>query len=81
MEMVIILVLGAAGNTTLIAVMLFLLLMASSIRYILEEANVLDSILHGAVSLAQALPTWSAILFIYLIVLVMNFFDPLKRLC
>ena len=51
-----------------------MILMASSIRYTLEEACVLDTILHGAVSLAETLPGWTVILFIYLIVLVMNFF-------
>ena len=53
-----------------------MILMASSIKYTLEEAGVLDTILHGAVDLAKALPQWSVILFIYLIVLVMNFFIP-----
>ena len=51
-----------------------MILMASSIRYTLEEACVLDTILHGAVSLAETLPGWTVILFIYLIMLVMNFF-------
>ena len=51
-----------------------MILMASSIKYTLEEANVLDTLLHGAVGIAQTLPTWSVILFVYLIVLVMNFF-------
>lgn len=54
----------------------FMILMASSIKYTLEEAHVLDSILHWAVGLAETLPNWSVILFIYLIVLVMNFFIP-----
>jgi len=53
-----------------------MILMASSIKYTLEEANVLDTILHKAVTLADSLPTWSVILFIYAIVLVMNFFIP-----
>ena len=51
-----------------------MILMASSIKYTLEEAKVLDTILHEAVLLAETLPAWSVILFIYLIVLVMNFF-------
>ncbi len=54
----------------------FMILMASSIKYTLEEAHVLDTILHWAVGLAETLPSWSVILFIYLIVLVMNFFIP-----
>ena len=53
-----------------------MILMASSIKYTLEEAKVLDTILHGAVELAQSLPSWAVVLFIYLIVLVMNFFIP-----
>lgn len=53
-----------------------MILMASSIKYTLEEAQVLDTILYGAVGVAEKLPTWLVILFIYLIVLVMNFFIP-----
>ena len=51
-----------------------MILMASSIKYILVESKVLDTILYGAVNAAQALPKVAVILFIYLIVLVMNFF-------
>ena len=53
-----------------------MILMASSIRYTLEEAKVLDTILHEAVGLAEKLPAWMVIVFIYLVVLVMNFFIP-----
>lgn len=53
-----------------------MILMANSIKYILEEANILDTILHGAVVTAETLPKWVVILFIYLIVLGMNFFIP-----
>ncbi len=53
-----------------------MILMASSIKFTLEEAKVLDTILHGAVGLAQDMPKWAVILFIYLIVLGMNFFIP-----
>ena len=53
-----------------------MILMASSIRYTLEEAKILDTILHEAVVLAQTLPKWAVVLFIYLLVLVMNFFIP-----
>lgn len=53
-----------------------MILMASSIRYTLEEAKVLDTLLHGAVSLAQKLPKWAVVEFIYLLVLGMNFFIP-----
>lgn len=53
-----------------------MILMASSIRFTLEEANILDTILHEAATVAQHLPGWTVILFIYLIVLIMNFFIP-----
>ena len=51
-----------------------LILMASSIKYTLTEAKVLDTLLHWGVEAASDLPKWAMILFIYLIVLVMNFF-------
>ena len=63
---------GAGAVGILPAVLM--ILMASSIKYTLEEACVLDTILHGAVGVADTLPKWAVILFIYLIVLVMNFF-------
>lgn len=53
-----------------------MILMASSIKYTMEEAQIMDTVLHGAVNLADSLPRWCVILFIYLIVLVMNFFIP-----
>ena len=53
-----------------------MILMASSIKYTLEEARVLDTILHYAVGLAESMPGWAVILFIYLTILVMNFFIP-----
>lgn len=51
-----------------------MILMANSIKYTLEEGNVLDTILQGMVDTAQRLPGWSVVLFIYFIVLVLNFF-------
>lgn len=51
-----------------------MIMMASSIKYTLTEAKILDTILYGAVQLAGTLPRALVILFIYLIVLVMNFF-------
>ena len=53
-----------------------MILMASSIKYTLEEASVLDTILYGAVGAADTMPRWCVVLFIYLIVLVANFFIP-----
>ena len=49
-------------------------MMAGSIKYTLTEAHILDTILHLAVSMVNDLPKWVVILFIYLLVLVMNFF-------
>ncbi len=51
-----------------------MILMASSIKYTLDTSNVLDTILHSAVGQAATMPKWMVILFIYAIVLVMNFF-------
>ena len=51
-----------------------MILMANSIKYTLTEANILDTILHSAVQVAETLPRWVVILFIYFVVLVMNFF-------
>jgi len=53
-----------------------MILMASSIKYTMEEAQILDTLLHEVVELAGVLPRWSVILFIYLIVLIANFFIP-----
>ena len=64
-----------AGITSIFPAVI-MILMASSIKYTLEEAKVLDTILDAAVKIAKQLPNWSIILFIYLIVLVMNFFIP-----
>ena len=52
----------------------FMILMANSIKYTMVEGNILDPILQGMVNTASILPGWLVILFIYLIVLVMNFF-------
>lgn len=53
---------------------ILMILMANAIKYILVEANILDTLLHSAVLLAETLPKWMVILFIYFIVLMMNFF-------
>lgn len=68
--------LGKAFGSGVLSILpaVLLIMMASSIKYILQEANILDTILHGAVLAAQTLPSWTVILFIYLLVLVMNFF-------
>ncbi len=52
----------------------FMILMASSIKYTLIEGKILDTLLHSAVGIAESLPKGAVILFIYLIVLVLNFF-------
>lgn len=51
-----------------------LILMASSIKYTLTEAKILDTMLHWAVVSVEGLPKWCIILFLYLVVLVLNFF-------
>ena len=51
-----------------------MILMAASIKYTLTEAGVIDMMLSWAVGAAAGFPKWVVILFIYLIVLVMNFF-------
>jgi uncharacterized ion transporter superfamily protein YfcC len=61
------------GSVSVIPAVL-MILMANSIKYTMEEGNVLDAILGGAISIAETLPRWSVILFIYLITLVLNFF-------
>ena len=52
----------------------FLLLLASSIKYTLTEAKVLDTVLHWSVEAMDGMPRALIILFVYLLVLVMNFF-------
>ena len=61
------------GLTSILPAVL-MILMASSIKYTLDEANILDTILHYAVGVAETLPKEAVIIFIYIIVLVMNFF-------
>lgn len=53
-----------------------LILMANSIRFTLLEGNILDVILQGAVLLASGMPRFGVILFIYGLVLILNFFIP-----
>lgn len=53
-----------------------LILMANSIRFTLMEGNILDVILQAAISLASGMPRWGVILFIYGLVLFLNFFIP-----
>lgn len=52
----------------------FMILMANSIKYTMMEGNILEPILKSMIDTASKLPGWSVILFIYLIVLVLNFF-------
>ena len=51
-----------------------MILMASSIKYTMVEAGILDTLLYYAVGAAETLPKGVVILFIYLLVLFMNFF-------
>ena len=59
-----------------IAPSIVLILMAGSIRYIMEEGHILDSILHFALEAGSGMSTGGLILFIYLICMVINFFVP-----
>lgn len=61
------------GIVTMLPAVL-LILMASSIKYILTESKILDTLLYYAVEAASGMPKWGVILFIYGIVLIMNFF-------
>ena len=61
------------GLTSILPAVL-MILMANSIKYTLTEAHILDTILHSAVLAAGSLPRWVVMLFIYFIVLIMNFF-------
>lgn len=63
------------GLTSVLPAVL-MILMANSIKYTMTEAHILDTILYEAVGAAQTMPRYAVILFIYLIVLVMNFFIP-----
>ncbi len=51
-----------------------MILMASSIKYILTEAKILDTLLYKAVGVASGMNPVFVILFMYLIALVLNFF-------
>jgi len=63
-----------SGGVVSILPATLLILMASSIKYTLTEGNILDTLLHGAVEAAAGLPQWAVVLFLYLVVLVLNFF-------
>ena len=53
---------------------ILMILMASSIKYTMTEAKILDTLLHSAAGMAGSMPKAGVILFIYAICLVMNFF-------
>lgn len=55
---------------------ILMILMAASIKYIMVEGNILDTLLHAAVEAGGKMSRAELILFIYLICLVMNFFIP-----
>ena len=61
------------GIVTILPAVL-LICMASSVKYILTEAKILDTLLYMAVQTLSDLPKWGVILSIYGIVLGMNFF-------
>lgn len=51
-----------------------MILMANSIKYTMVEGNILTPLLDSAVSTVSDLPKWSVVLFVYALVLAMNFF-------
>ena len=51
-----------------------MILMAASIKFTLQTAGVFDIMVQSAIAYASTLPKWAIILFIYLLVLIMNFF-------
>lgn len=53
---------------------LLMILMASSVRYIMQESSILDTILYFFASKAANAPKYVVVLLIYLLVMVMNFF-------
>lgn len=55
---------------------ILMILMASSVKYILTEAKILDTILYYATIASSKLNPYIVVLFLYLIALVMNFFVP-----
>ncbi len=55
---------------------ILMILMASSIKYIMVEGHILDTLLHTAVGAAGNMSRAALVLFIYLICLIMNFFIP-----
>jgi len=61
------------GCVTMLPAVL-LICMASSIKYILTESMILDTVLYMAVQALSNLPKWGIVLAIYAIVLFMNFF-------
>lgn len=59
-----------------IAPAVLMILMASSIRYILTEANTLDTLLYYAMDLTADMPVAFVVLFLYFVTLIINFFIP-----
>lgn len=53
---------------------IILILLASSIKFILDEGLVMDTIINGLSSMFSASSRFSAVLFIYLLILVVQFF-------
>lgn len=62
-----------SGSISMLPAVL-MILMASSIKYTMETAHILDTILHAFAGVADKIPGVAVILLIYLLVLLMNFF-------
>ena len=59
-----------------IAPSILLILMAASIRYVMEESHIMDTLLHYAMGAGTGMSRAGLILFIYLICMAINFFVP-----
>ena len=72
----IVMAIGLNPTTASTFVPIMMILMAASIKYILVEGKILDTLVYYAVGAADGMSRAGLILFIYAICLVMNFFIP-----
>lgn len=59
-----------------ISPVILMLLMASSIKYMLEESSILGTILNSALSITTSLPPFMVLLFLFIFAYLVNFFIP-----
>ena len=65
---------GFIGGVKEMLPVVFMILMASSVKYILEEAKILDTVIYYIMTVTSTMPKWSIILFIYFIFLILEIF-------